>query len=223
MRRALNRLYTTYYKYNLRRKKVYIAKEGHISTESIFGGNNYIAGTVLDCSVGYGTYIMDHCWFQNCQIGKYCSIASEVKMVARRGHPTQKFVATSPVFYLKNALIDTYVDTDLYKPYEECPGDSQKLVIGNDVWIGSRVTLIGAISIGNGAIIGAGAVVNRDIPPYAVVVGVPGKIIRYRFEEEERVKLEQIAWWDKGEEWIKNHVELFGDITNFLACTMDSR
>ena len=101
--------------------------------------------------------------------------------------------------------------------YEEPHSNTKySLVIGNDVWIGSRVTLIGNITIGDGAIIGAGTVVNKDIPPYAVVAGVPARIIRYRFTEEEIAQLERIAWWNRGEEWIKKHVGLFCDIKKFL-------
>ena len=158
---------------------------------------------------------MDGCWFQKCRIGRYCSIASDVKMAARRGHPTRGFVSTSPVFHLRNALIDTYVIEDAYDPYERA-GSQWDTVIGNDVWIGTRTMLIGNVRIGDGAIIGAGSVVTKDIPPYAVAAGNPDKIIRYRFDEEQIKKLEDIKWWDRDESWIKEHAEKFRDVDEFI-------
>jgi virginiamycin A acetyltransferase len=74
--------------------------------------------------------------------------------------------------------------------------DRGDLTIGNDVWIGFGAVLLGGISVGDGAIIGAGAMVVDDVPPYAVVGGVPARVIKYRFEEEERKKLKEIAWWN---------------------------
>lgn len=189
-----------------------------ISSDDLFEGNNYISGWVKNCQIGRGTYIMDGCWFQNCQIGRYCSIASEVKMVARRGHPTRGFVSTSPAFHLAEALVETYVSENAYDPYERA-GEGEKqwdAVIGNDVWIGTRTMLIGGIHVGDGAIIGAGSVVTKDVPPYAVVAGSPAKIIRYRFEEEQIEALQAVKWWNREESWIREHAESFRDVDAFL-------
>lgn len=224
MGKLLNFLYLHYFKYKMSLKGCRFAPNCKISSDDIFEGNNYIAGWVKNCHVGRGTYIMDGGWFQNCSIGRYCSIAAEVKMVARRGHPTRNFVATSPVFHLKRALVDTYVSEDKYDPYER--GDRTErqwdAVIGNDVWIGTRTMLIGCVHIGDGAIVGAGSVVTKDVPPYAVVAGNPAKILRYRFSEEQIKKLQDIAWWNQGEEWIKEHAEMFSAVDEFIQCNDDS-
>jgi tetrahydrodipicolinate N-succinyltransferase len=74
--------------------------------------------------------------------------------------------------------------------------ESPTMKIGNDVWIGARAVILSAVTIGDGAIVGANAVVTKDIPPYAIAVGVPAKVIRYRCSEEQAQKLQQIAWWD---------------------------
>lgn len=76
--------------------------------------------------------------------------------------------------------------------------------------------ILDGVTIGDGAIVGAGAVVVKDIPPYAVAGGVPAKIIRYRFSEEEIQKLLKIKWWNREQTWLREHAELFRDIKRFL-------
>lgn len=92
----------------------------------------------------------------------------------------------------------------------------EKLIIGSDVWIGRNATLLGNITIGDGAIIGAFAVVAKDIPPYAVIVGNPAKITRYRFDEETIAKLLQIQWWNWSDEQILERQNDFRDIDTFV-------
>lgn len=217
MQKFLDKLYLYYYRLKVKKKGCILTASSEITVDDIFEGNNYIAGLVKHCYVGTGTYIMDNCWFQNCKIGRYCSIAAEVKMVARRGHPLERFVATSPAFHLKKANIQTYMEEDVYSPYGKCSYDPQyDLIIGNDVWIGTRTILLGAITIGNGAVIGAGSVVTKDVPPYAIVAGNPAKVIRYRFTEEQIVKLEKMEWWNRDKEWLRMNAEKFRDINLFL-------
>jgi virginiamycin A acetyltransferase len=91
------------------------------------------------------------------------------------------------------------------------------LIIGNDVWIGYGATILRA-TVGNGCIIGAGAVVRGFIPPYSVVIGNPAKIIRYRFSEEWIQKLEQIQWWSWPEERIRQEASLLtNDVAGFIS------
>ena len=81
--------------------------------------------------------------------------------------------------------------------------------IGNDVWIATHVIIKDGITIGDGAIIGAGAVVVKDVPPYAVVGGVPAKVIKYRFEQSIINKLLVLQWWNASDEKLKNSVSYF--------------
>ena len=121
------------------------------------------------------------------RIGAYCSVGSGL-IVRRRDHPIDR-MSQSPLFY-NHALGLTERDT--------IPEDQDNpLTIGNDVWIGDRVTILsGCRSIGNGAVIAAGAVVTRDVPPYAVTGGVPAKQIRARFPRIIADRLEASRWWD---------------------------
>jgi acetyltransferase-like isoleucine patch superfamily enzyme len=86
-----------------------------------------------------------------------------------------------------------------------CKGDIQ---IENDVWIGATSTIMSGVTIHNGAIIGAGSTVTKDVPPFAIVAGNPGRIVKYRFTEEQIEKLLQIAWWNWEEEQVKDNAML---------------
>ena len=84
------------------------------------------------------------------------------------------------------------------------------------MWIGDNVLIKGGCRVGDGAIVGMGAVVTKDVPPYAIVGGVPAKVIRYRFTEEQIKKLLKIRWWDKDEDWIRSHAEDMDEIEKIL-------
>lgn len=110
--------------------------------------------------------------YTNCEIGRYCSIAPEVIIGASK-HPLTNL-------------------STLYDPNST----PLKTTIGNDVWIGAKVVIQSGVSVGDGAVIGSGAVVTKDVPPYAIVAGVPAKILRYRFDEATILELLEIKWWD---------------------------
>ena len=81
---------------------------------------------------------------------------------------------------------------------------------------GQSVEILNGVKIGNGAVIGAGAIVVKDVPPYAVVGGVPAKVIKYRFSKNEIEKLQEIKIWDKDLKWIKENADKLNDIKNFV-------
>lgn len=94
--------------------------------------------------------------------------------------------------------------------------ENPRTLIGHDVWIGSGALILDGKVIGNGAIVGARAVVTRDVPPYAIVVGAPAKVIRYRFEPDVIEALQAAAWWDRDPDWIiQNHID-FADVSMFI-------
>lgn len=92
---------------------------------------------------------------------------------------------------------------------------NNKVVIGNDVWIGENVFINDGIAIGNGAVIGAHSVVTHDVPDYAIVAGVPAKVIRYRFSSEQIVQLNEVKWWDWPEEKIRS--KDFSSVNSILS------
>ena len=89
--------------------------------------------------------------------------------------------------------------------------------IGNDVFIGANVTVLDGVKIGDGAVIGAGAVVTKDIPPYGIAVGVPARVVKYRFDDSVVRRLQQKEWWNGSAEDIKRVERYFWDIEQFLS------
>lgn len=104
----------------------------------------------------------------------------------------------------------TYSDDEKYTEFK------RQIEIGNDVWIGDSVLILDGVKIGDGAVLAAGAVVTADVPPYAIVGGVPAKVIRYRFNEDEIEHLIKLKWWDKSEQWIKENAHLFSNVKKFI-------
>ncbi len=128
---------------------------------------------------------------EHCEIGSFCSIANEVKIGVSE-HPCH-FLSTSPYFYKKLGFKEMISNMDFVSDVK----------IGNDVWIGHSAFIKGGVNIGDGAIIGAYAVVTKDVPPYAIVGGVPAKIIRYRFSANVIEELLKLRWWDLPDDIIK--------------------
>ncbi len=208
------------YKYiislKVRSKGVHISPTVLFNNKTFFEGTNVINNSVciLNSFIGYGTYICSKTCLPNCQIGRFCSIAQNVKVIETT-HPTKLFVSTNPMFFstLKQNG-ETFCSKSKFEEYLTING--RNLIIGNDVWIGENVIIRGGIKIGDGAIIAMGAIVTKDVPPYAIVGGVPAKIIKYRFSKEHIEKLLEIKWWNYSMEWIRNHSILFDNIDNFI-------
>jgi acetyltransferase-like isoleucine patch superfamily enzyme len=182
--------------------------------KSVFEGNNKISRNafVKNIKIGYGSYIGAGSYICNAKIGRFTSIGDTVKIVDAT-HPLEPFVSTHPSFY----SIGHYFSFVKIKKFNEylILGDCS-VKIGNDVWIGSNVILKGGIEVGYGAIIAMGAVVINNVPAYAIVGGVPAKVIRYRFTVEQRERLIKFRWWDKDIDWINQHSETFSDINTFI-------
>lgn len=180
-----------------------------------FEGRNCVGiRTILYSSeLGYGSYVGNDNLFVCVKVGRYCSIGNNIKVI-HLTHPTYG-VSTHPAFYSTDSAVFTYVDEDKEKE-SLCTKDGWHCEIGNDVWIGSHVLIRGGVKIGDRAVIAMGSVATKNVPPYAVVGGVPARIIKYRFEQEKINSLMKLQWWNKGEKWICDHADLFMDTENFL-------
>lgn len=136
-----------------------------------------------------------NCEIINTEIGKYCSIASNV-FIGGAEHPID-WIGTSPVFYKGRDSVKLKL-SEYERPLDKIT------YIGNDVWIGYRACIKAGVHIGDGAIIGMGAVVTKDIPPYAIVGGNPAKIIKFRFPENLINDLLESQWWNEDEKLLRN-------------------
>lgn len=125
-------------------------------------------------------------------VGRYCSIAEGVTVLGYQ-HPLNRFT-TSTITYSNDEFLLSRLKKDSLKENKDYI--PQPIIIKNDVWIGANVVLKPGITIGNGAVIAANAVVTKDVPDYAIVGGIPSKIIKYRFTKETIEELIGIKWWE---------------------------
>lgn len=148
--------------------------------------------TIVNSSIGRYTYTCYDDEIVNCEIGQFCSISDEV-VIGGAEHP-MSWVSTSPVF-------QNVKHSGPKRKFSEFDFEGiKRTVIGNDVWIGRRAIIKAGVTVGDGAVIGSGSVVTKAIPPYAIVGGVPAKILKYRFDDETIKELLQSEWWNLSEE-----------------------
>jgi len=186
---------------------------GYLSslTSCSFGNYNtiYDRCNLFNVSLDDFTYIAANTNISQTSIGKFCSIGPNCQIGLGK-HPSSQFVSTHPLFYStrKQAQI-TISDKNYFQEFEN-------IEIGNDVWVGANVIIIDGVKIGDGAIVAAGSVVTKEVPPYSIVGGVPARVIKYRFNESQINSLLTIKWWEKDMDWIKNSYLMFHDIDNFI-------
>lgn len=197
-------------------KNIKLAIGCKILPGSVFHGHNSVQkGSTFFGELGHDSYIGCDS-FIYAEIGKYTSIGDRVKCIFAN-HPINGFVSTSPVFYsLKKQNGHTYVEDQLFNEVLYQDGKKVPVIIGSDVWIGSDVTFVGRITINDGAVVAAGAVVTEDVMPYTIVGGVPAKVIKKRFTEKQIKKLCEIRWWDWDENDIMKMKDKFVNIDEFL-------
>ena len=156
---------------------------------------------VFNSTIGDYSYVASGTSIIYATVGKFCSIADDC-IIGMGTHSLNKLSTCSLFTEKKNGTGISWSNIDCVYPFIP-------VKVGNDVWIGERVMVMGGVSIGDGAVIGAGSIVTKDVPPYAIVVGVPARVIKYRFEQDIIEELRAIKWWDKNEKTIKRGICYF--------------
>lgn len=177
-----------------------VLKEDYVRIDSVH--------IMSDVRVGRYTYISRGAVISCTDIGRCCSIGPNL-WCGWGIHPTDG-ISTSPMFY------STKRQNGITLSQENKIEERKPIVIGNDVFIGSNVTILDGVTIGDGAVIGAGAIVSKNIPPYAIAVGNPIKIIRYRMSEKQIAAMQRIQWWKFEGEQLKDVESMFFDIDAFI-------
>jgi phosphonate metabolism protein (transferase hexapeptide repeat family) len=166
--------------------------------------------TILErSSLGDYSYVMQRCQIVGSSIGKFCSIASDVRLNPGN-HPLER-VTSHHMTYRARLFGFGEDDEDFFAWREANP-----VRLGHDVWIGHGVTVLPGVSIGNGAAIGAGAVVTKDIPAYTVAVGVPARVLRPRFAKGIAECLERTGWVHWSRDLLEARFEDFKNLDVFL-------
>ncbi|WP_456277352.1 DapH/DapD/GlmU-related protein [Bacillus sp. AK128] len=162
--------------------------------ESTFGDYSYTAG---DAQIIYA------------EIGKFCSIASHVRMNPGN-HPMWRVTQHHPTYRREQYGLGQD-DTEFFQWRK-----AHKVTIGHDVWIGHGAIIMPGVTVGTGAVIGAGAVVTKDIPPYMIAVGVPARPLRERFPKHYAEKLLKIEWWNWDRETLIERFDTLNDLERFI-------
>ena len=161
-----------------------------------------------EVELGDYSYIAKNSNITNCTIGKFSSIGPNF-CCGMGIHPTNG-ISTSPMFYSTSKVNGA----SMVK--ENTAVETKYTTIGNDVFIGANVTVLDGVTIGDGAVIGAGAVVSKDIPPYAVAVGCPIRIVKYRMTEEQIAAMQRIQWWNWEGDKLQDLERMLEDIDGFI-------
>lgn len=164
--------------------------------------------SVTDSEISDYSYISMNSRISNATIGKFCSIGPNF-LCGWGIHPTNG-LSTAPMFY--SSKKQNGITLSNYDKVKE----REQIIIGNDVFIGANVTILDGVTIGDGAIIGAGAVVSKSIPPYAIAVGCPIKIVKFRFSENQINDLLKIKWWDFSDDKLKEVEKYFFSVDEFI-------
>ena len=165
--------------------------------------------SIVRSRIGDYTYVAGNSQISFSTIGKFCSMGPN--LVCGWGIHPSNGISTAPMFY------STMKQNGVTLSSDDKVEERKPIVIGNDVFIGANVTILDGVTIGDGAIIGAGAVVSKDIPPYAIAVGCPIKVLKFRFETEQIEKLLQIKWWNFSEDNLRDVEKYFFEVEEFIG------
>ncbi|WP_454914673.1 chloramphenicol acetyltransferase [Xanthobacter sediminis] len=158
-----------------------------------------------DVEMGDYSYVVNDADIASARIGKFCSIAAMTRLNPGN-HPTWR-ASQSHFTYRASAYFPGETDEAEFFAWRR----AQQLTLGHDVWIGHGAIVLAGRSVGTGAVVAAGAVVTKDVPAYAIVAGVPARLVKWRFPTDIAARLQALAWWD----W--SHEALHGALGDFRA------
>lgn len=195
-------------------KKCKFFPSSKIGIKSKFEGMNQIhRNAEFSGYLGYGSYIGPYSSLR-AKIGRFCSIGPFVRCNGGRHPYTYPWVSTAPCFYSLNEThaqnSSTFATEQIFEENLSKSG-LYTIEIGNDVWIGEGAFIVGGIKIGDGAVILAHAVITHDVPPYAIMGGVPASIIKFRYSEEDIQFLLKMRWWDNSKDWFAKNWKLLSN------------
>lgn len=198
------------------KKDIFLLHNASIASCHLEGKHEFGCNTLVqNCSIGLATYIAHNSQMKFTNIGRFCSIGENVRTFVGQ-HPTKDFVSTHPVFFSKQKIIGTTFADKQYFAEHTFLDEKYVVEIGNDVWIGNNVTILDGVRIGDGAIIASGAIVTGDVAPYAIVGGLPAKVLKFRFEEAEIKRLMEVKWWNWEFDKIRESYKDFHSVSDFL-------
>lgn len=171
--------------------------------------NTFFENVLVNFSkFGSYTYVARDARIFNAEVGNFCSIGPGCK-IGLGIHPVN-LISTYPSFFSFNG------DNPIKLAEKNYAETTRKITIGSDVWIGANAIVLDGITIGNGAVVAAGAVVTKNVHDYEIVGGVPAKLIKKRFDEQQIAQLLQLRWWDKDINWLMTNLTNFNDPEAFF-------
>jgi chloramphenicol O-acetyltransferase type B len=193
-------MFVNFIKWEIARRKFtrtnsWADRHSFVDKKSRLVGNNkvYRDARIYESTIGKYTYVSSGACIVNSTLGGFCSIGPNA-LIGLGTHPLQ-WISTHPAFYSTRMQANrTFATADRFTD------ELRPVNIGNDVWIGAASTVLGGISIGDGAVVAAGAVVTKDVMPYTIVGGVPARLIGKRFDDETIAELIECKWWNWSDE-----------------------
>jgi acetyltransferase-like isoleucine patch superfamily enzyme len=163
---------------------------------------------IMESRIGRHCRIRQYAYIEKTDIGHFSVVARDA-MIGLGPHPIRQFASLHPFFYLPKAHLG-------YPPDKDYGPTHPRTTIGSDAWIGAGAKVMAGVTIGEGAVVASGAVVTKDVPSYAIAVGVPSRVVGYRFDEKTIEFLLRFRWWDRDDAWLREHWRVFHDVDELM-------